>query len=67
MMRAPPGWAVAVRTPWVPSKQRAPLCPVSSSRSRWARIPLVRGVMVLGESLTLGYGGIVVVGSAGRR
>jgi uncharacterized protein YqhQ len=29
--------------------------PKLSSRSRWAKVPFVRGVLVLGESLTLGF------------
>jgi uncharacterized protein YqhQ len=55
MMRAPAAWAVAVRRPdGSIDAQRHPL-PRLSSRSRAARIPFVRGVMVLGESLTLGF------------
>lgn len=55
MMRAPLAWAVAVRRPDGQIEAiRNPL-PRLSARSRLARIPLVRGVMVLGESLTLGY------------
>jgi uncharacterized protein YqhQ len=55
MMRAPLAWAVAVRRPDGQIEAiRNPL-PRLSARSRLARIPFVRGVMVLGESLTLGY------------
>ena len=55
MMRAPGAWAVAVRRPdGVIEAQRHEL-PRLSSRSRLARWPFTRGVMVLGESLTLGY------------
>jgi uncharacterized protein YqhQ len=55
MMRAPEGWAVAVRRPdGVIEAIRHPL-PKLSSRSRGAKIPFIRGVLVLGESLTLGY------------
>ena len=54
MMRAPAGWAVAVRTPTGAIEATRNDLPRLSSRSRWARIPLIRGVMVLGESLTLG-------------
>jgi len=55
MMRAPSAWAVAVRRPdGVIEAQRHEL-PKLSSRSRWARIPFVRGMLVLGESLTLGF------------
>ncbi len=55
MMRAPGAWAVAVRRPdGVIEAQRHEL-PRLSSRSKLARWPFTRGVMVLGESLTLGY------------
>ncbi|HVR32931.1 MAG TPA: DUF1385 domain-containing protein [Acidimicrobiia bacterium] len=55
MMRAPTAWAVAVRRPdGVIEAQRHEL-PKLSSRSKWARVPLVRGMLVLGESLSLGF------------
>ena len=54
-MRAPTAWAVAVRRPdGGIEAQRNPL-PRLSSRSRAARLPFVRGMLVLGESLTLGF------------
>lgn len=55
MMRAPTRWAVAVRRPDGVIECRSEPLPRLSSRSRLARIPFVRGVMVLGESLTLGF------------
>ena len=54
MMRAPSGWAVAVRTPTGQIEARSEELPRLSSRSKAAKIPFVRGVLVLGESLTLG-------------
>lgn len=55
MMRAPDAWAVAVRRPGgVIEAVRHPL-PRLSSRSRLARVPFIRGMLVLGESLTLGF------------
>ncbi len=54
MMRTPHGWAVACRTPDRGIVAEAHELPRLSSRSRWARIPFIRGVMVMGESLTLG-------------
>lgn len=55
MMRAPQAWAVAVRRPdGVIEAVRREL-PRLSTRSVAARIPFVRGIMVLGESLTLGF------------
>lgn len=55
MMRAPSAWAVAVRKPDGEIEAVAHELPRLSSRSRLARIPFIRGVMVLGESLTLGF------------
>lgn len=55
MMRAPGAWAIAVRRPdGVIEAVRHDL-PRLSSRSKAATLPFVRGIMVLGESLTLGY------------
>jgi len=54
-MRAPTAWSVAVRRPdGVIEARRQPL-PRLSARSTWAKVPFVRGVLVLGESLTLGF------------
>ncbi|MGQ0848942.1 MAG: DUF1385 domain-containing protein [Actinomycetota bacterium] len=55
MMRAPQAWAVAVRRPDGVIEAARHHLPRLSSRSRWARVPFVRGVLVLGESLNLGY------------
>jgi len=55
MMRAPNRWAVAVRRPDGVIEARSDPLPRLSSRSRLARIPFFRGVMVLGESLSLGF------------
>jgi len=55
MMRAPAAWSVAVRRPdGVIEARRNPL-PRLSARSVWAKVPFVRGVLVLAESLTLGF------------
>ena len=54
-MRAPNRWAVAVRRPDGVIEARSDALPRLSSRSRLARIPFFRGVMVLGESLSLGF------------
>lgn len=54
-MRAPSAWAVAVRVPGGRIEAVSHDLPRLSSRSRWARIPLARGILVLGESLTLGF------------
>jgi uncharacterized protein YqhQ len=55
MMRAPTAWAVAVRRPDGVIEARTDDLPRLSHRSRLARIPFIRGVMVLGESLSLGF------------
>src|SRR4030042_593192 len=55
MMRAPTKWAVAVRRPDGVIEAISHELPRLSSRSRWARVPFVRGVLVLGESLSLGF------------
>jgi uncharacterized protein YqhQ len=55
MMRAPTAWSVAVRQPDGGIVARKTELTRLSERNRWARIPFVRGIFVLGESLTLGF------------
>jgi uncharacterized protein YqhQ len=55
MMRAPTAWAVAVRRPDGEIEAQRHELPKLSSRSKWAKVPFVRGMLVLGESLTLGF------------
>lgn len=55
MMRAPTAWAVAVRQPNGEIVARRDDLPRLSERSRWARIPFIRGMFVLYESLSLGF------------
>src|ERR1044072_6816130 len=55
MMRGPSNWAVAVRKP---NGQIAEVCrPIESVMKRhWVfRLPIVRGVVALGESLAIGF------------
>ncbi|HUK45004.1 MAG TPA: DUF1385 domain-containing protein [Gaiellaceae bacterium] len=55
MMRGPRNWAVAVRKP---DGQIAELaCPINSPMARhWVlRLPIIRGVVALGESLAIGF------------
>lgn len=54
MMRAPAAWAVAVRRPDGRVEARRNRLPRLSERNRWARVPFLRGIVVLGESLSLG-------------
>lgn len=55
MMRAPHAWSVAVRRPDGIIEAQSRDLPRLSARSRWAKVPFIRGVLVLVESLTLGF------------
>ncbi len=55
MMRGPGAWSVAVRLPDESIVARRDELSRLSERNRWARVPLVRGVLVLWESLNLGF------------
>jgi len=55
MMRAPAAWSVAVRLPDDTITARRDELPRLSERKRAARIPLLRGILVLWESLSLGF------------
>lgn len=54
-MRAPGAWAVAVRQPDESIVARRDNLSRLSERNRAARIPVLRGVLVLWESLSLGF------------
>ena len=55
MMRAPGAWSVAVRRPDQTIEARRDVLGRLAERNRAARIPLVRGIVVLWESLSLGF------------
>jgi uncharacterized protein YqhQ len=55
MMRAPGAWSVAVRQPNGGITARKTELTRLSDRNRWAKVPFIRGIFVLGESLTLGF------------
>ena len=55
MMRAPSAWSVAVRRPDGSIIARRDDLARLSDRNRAARIPLLRGILVLWESLSLGF------------
>ena len=55
MMRAPDAWAVAVRRPDGVIEAKSSELPAATSRSKVAKWPLIRGVFVLVESLSLGF------------
>ena len=60
MMRGPGNWAVAVRTP---SGQIAQVArPIDSAMARhfFFRLPIIRGVMALGESLAIGFRALAI-------
>jgi uncharacterized protein YqhQ len=60
MMRSPSSWAVAVRKP---DGKIAQVCrPISSpmARRRIYRLPVVRGVVALGESLAIGFRALAI-------
>jgi len=55
MMRSPGAWSVAVRQPdSTITARREPLARLSD-RNKAARIPLLRGILILWESLSLGF------------
>jgi uncharacterized protein YqhQ len=60
MMRGPSNWAVAVRKP---NGSIAQVCrPIESAmaRHRVLRLPVIRGVMALGESLAIGFRALAI-------
>jgi uncharacterized protein YqhQ len=60
MMRGPSNWAVAVRRP---DGEISEVCrPIASvmARHRLFRLPVVRGVVALGESLTIGFRALAI-------
>jgi len=60
MMRGPSSWSVAVRKPdgEIAEVNR----PITSFllRHRWARLPVIRGVFALGESLAIGFRALAI-------
>src|SRR6266508_6649592 len=60
MMRTPSNWAVAVRKP---DGDIAQVCRVISSpmaKRRVYRLPVIRGIIALGESLTIGFRALAI-------
>jgi uncharacterized protein YqhQ len=60
MMRGPSAWSVAVRKP--DGEIAETNKPISSVllRHRWLRLPVVRGVVALGESLAIGFRALAI-------
>src|ERR671937_1444854 len=67
MMRSPSSWAVAVRKPdgaiaQVVNKIESPM-----ARRRLWRLPVVRGVIALGESLAIGFRALAISANVASR
>src|SRR6266542_3189916 len=60
MMRGPGNWAVAVRTPSGIIAQVSRPIDSAMARHRVLRLPVLRGVMALGESLTIGFRALAI-------
>jgi uncharacterized protein YqhQ len=60
MMRGPGNWAVAVRTPNGEIAQVSRSIESQMARHRLLRLPIVRGVMALGESLAIGFRALAI-------
>jgi uncharacterized protein YqhQ len=60
MMRGPSAWSVAVRKPdGVIAEVNRPIASVLL-RHRWLRLPILRGVIALGESLAIGFRALAI-------
>jgi uncharacterized protein YqhQ len=60
MMRTPSSWSVAVRRPdgevaTVSNRVTSP-----AARRRWLRLPVIRGIVALGESLAIGFRALAI-------
>jgi uncharacterized protein YqhQ len=60
MMRGPGNWAVAVRTPNGDIAHVARSVESGMARHRVLRLPIIRGVMALGESLAIGFRALAI-------
>jgi uncharacterized protein YqhQ len=60
MMRSPGNWAVAVRTPAGVIAQVTRPIDSAMARHRIFRLPVIRGVMALGESLAIGFRALAI-------
>jgi uncharacterized protein YqhQ len=60
MMRSPGNWAVAVRTPGGAIAQVTRPIDSAMARHRSFRLPIVRGVVALGESLAIGFRALAI-------
>ena len=60
MMRGPGNWAVAVRTPNGDIAHVAKQVDSKMAKHRLFRLPIIRGVMALGESLAIGFRALAI-------
>ncbi|HEY8408918.1 MAG TPA: DUF1385 domain-containing protein [Gaiellaceae bacterium] len=60
MMRGPGNWAVAVRTPKGDIAHVAQKVESKMAKHRLFRLPIIRGVMALGESLAIGFRALAI-------
>jgi uncharacterized protein YqhQ len=60
MMRGPGNWAVAVRTPNGEIAQVSRSIESKMAKHRLLRLPIIRGVMALGESLAIGFRALAI-------
>jgi uncharacterized protein YqhQ len=60
MMRGPGNWAVAVRTPNGDIAHVAQTVESQMAKHRLYRLPVIRGVMALGESLAIGFRALAI-------
>jgi len=60
MMRGPGNWAVAVRTPAGSIAQVSRPIDSAMARHRLLRLPILRGVVALGESLAIGFRALAI-------
>jgi uncharacterized protein YqhQ len=60
MMRGPGNWAVAVRTPRGDIAHVAQTIESKMAKHRVFRLPIIRGVMALGESLAIGFRALAI-------
>jgi uncharacterized protein YqhQ len=67
MMRGPSTWAVAVRTPQGEITQFCQSIRSPMARSWWFRLPVIRGVVALGESLAIGFRALAISANVAAR
>jgi uncharacterized protein YqhQ len=60
MMRGPGNWSVAVRTPHGTIEHVSRQIESGMARHRLLRLPVIRGVMAIGESLTIGFRALAI-------